>query len=124
MRASHATLTTMSFANRRRRVLVFVAGCLLAAVVSGLSPFFRRTLPHVPTQPRLSGLGPYARKATMHSPLCQKYFDPGLAFLFGFNQDEAIRSFEVASYSARFKKAWQHADFKLTASCLCLPGKD
>jgi hypothetical protein len=124
MRASHATLTTMSFANRRRRVLVFVAGCLLAAVVFGLSPFFRRTLPHVPTEPLFSGLGPHVRQATTHAPLCQKYFDQGLPFLFGFNQDEAIRSFEVASYSARCKKARQHADFKLTAPCLCLPGKD
>jgi tetratricopeptide (TPR) repeat protein len=31
---------------------------------------------------------------------------------------------EAAEASDRLKKVWQHADFKLTAPCLCLPGKD
>jgi tetratricopeptide (TPR) repeat protein len=87
----------MSFAKRRQRVFLLVAGCLLAAVVLGFSPYFRRTPPHAPTEPLFSGLGPHTRKVTTDSPLCQKYFDQGLAFLFGFNQDEAIRSFEAAS---------------------------
>src|SRR5580704_14504956 len=87
----------MSFANRHRRVLLVVAGCLLAAVVLGFSPYFRRTTTQAPTEPLFSGLGPHTRKVTTDSPLCQKYFDQGLAFLFGFNHDEAIRSFEAAA---------------------------
>ena len=31
---------------------------------------------------------------------------------------------EAAAVAARFEKMWQHADIKLTASCLCLPEKD
>jgi tetratricopeptide (TPR) repeat protein len=31
---------------------------------------------------------------------------------------------EAAAVAARFERAWQHADIKLTASCLCLPEKD
>jgi tetratricopeptide (TPR) repeat protein len=31
---------------------------------------------------------------------------------------------EAASVAVRFEKAWQYADMKLTASCLCLPEKD
>jgi hypothetical protein len=31
---------------------------------------------------------------------------------------------EAATVAARLKTAWQHADTKLTASCLCLPSKD
>ncbi len=87
----------MSFANRHRRILLVVAGCLLAAVVLGFSPYFRHATPQMPTEPLFSGLGPHTRKITTDSALCQKYFDQGLAFLFGFNQDEAIRSFIAAS---------------------------
>ena len=31
---------------------------------------------------------------------------------------------EAAAVADRLKKAWQHADIKLTGSCLCLPAKD
>jgi tetratricopeptide (TPR) repeat protein len=31
---------------------------------------------------------------------------------------------EAAAVGERLKKAWQHADIKLTGSCLCLPAKD
>lgn len=44
-----------------------------------------------------SGLGHYHRKITTSSPKAQEYFDQGLAFLFAFNHDEAIRSFTEAS---------------------------
>lgn len=88
----------MSLASRHRRALFLVAGCLLAAVVLGFSPYFRRSAqPQTPTEPLFSGLGPHTRSVTTDSPLCQKYFNQGLAFLFGFNHDEAIRSFEAAA---------------------------
>ncbi|HZU39312.1 MAG TPA: hypothetical protein VFA18_25525, partial [Gemmataceae bacterium] len=49
-----------------------------------------------PAEPHFSGLGPHYRKITTTSDSTQAYFDQGLAFLFGFNHDEAIRSFEAA----------------------------
>src|SRR2546421_11637670 len=47
--------------------------------------------------PLFEGLGTHPRKVTTASPDAQKYFDQGLAFLFAFNHDEAIRSFKHAS---------------------------
>lgn len=46
--------------------------------------------------PRFDGLGAHARKVTANAD-AQAYFDQGLAFLFAFNHDEAIRSFEQAA---------------------------
>jgi tetratricopeptide (TPR) repeat protein len=43
------------------------------------------------------GLGSHHRKVTTNSPTAQRYFDQGLAFLFAFNHDEAIRSFTKAA---------------------------
>ena len=43
--------------------------------------------------PLFDGLGIHSRKVVTASPAAQKYFDQGLAFLFAFNHDEAIRSF-------------------------------
>ncbi len=45
----------------------------------------------------LYDLGSYSRPVTTTSPEAQRYFDQGLAFLFGFNHDEAIRSFQRAA---------------------------
>ncbi|NUP07002.1 MAG: hypothetical protein HOW73_13190 [Polyangiaceae bacterium] len=47
--------------------------------------------------PLFSGLGTHSRKITTASPMAQKYFDQGLAFLYGFNHDEAIRAFRKAA---------------------------
>jgi tetratricopeptide (TPR) repeat protein len=49
------------------------------------------------TEPHFSGLGSHHRKVTTTSDAAQQYFDQGLAFLYGFNHDEAIRSFEAAA---------------------------
>jgi tetratricopeptide (TPR) repeat protein len=43
------------------------------------------------------GLGSVHHPVTTASPLAQKYFDQGLAFTYGFNHDEAERSFEQAA---------------------------
>src|SRR4051812_22874793 len=51
----------------------------------------------VPTVPLFQGLGKHTRKVTTSSPVAQRYFDQGLAFVYGFNHDEAIRSFKQAA---------------------------
>jgi tetratricopeptide (TPR) repeat protein len=47
--------------------------------------------------PLFAGLGPHHRPVTTRSPEAQQYFDQGLAFLYGFNHDEAIRAFTRAA---------------------------
>jgi tetratricopeptide (TPR) repeat protein len=49
-----------------------------------------------PAPPLYDGLGAHARTVATTSPDAQRYFDQGLAFLFAFNHDEAIRSFTHA----------------------------
>ena len=48
-------------------------------------------------EPFFEGTGAYGRKITTPSPLAQRYFNQGLNFLFAFNHDEAIRSFQAAA---------------------------
>lgn len=47
--------------------------------------------------PLFDGLGPHTRPVTTSSAQAQRYFDQGLAWLHGFNHDEAIRSFSQAA---------------------------
>lgn len=47
--------------------------------------------------PLYEGLGGLSRKVTTGSAEAQRYFDQGLAFLYAFNHDEAIRAFRRAS---------------------------
>jgi tetratricopeptide (TPR) repeat protein len=47
--------------------------------------------------PLFDGLSGLTRKVTTASPEAQRYFDQGLAFLYAFNHDEAIRSFRRAA---------------------------
>jgi tetratricopeptide (TPR) repeat protein len=47
--------------------------------------------------PLYDGLGNYERKVTTGSPEAQRYFNQGVCFLFAFNHDEAIRSFQEAA---------------------------
>src|SRR4029079_11887760 len=63
-------------------VVLFFAGTALAAD---------------PPPQRFDGLGPHTRKVTTANPECQAFFDQGLNFLYAFNHDEAIRSFEWAA---------------------------
>ena len=48
-------------------------------------------------QPLFTGTGPYQRPVTTGSDEARTYFDQGLAFLYAFNHDEAIRSFRRAT---------------------------
>ena len=43
------------------------------------------------------GFTGYSRKITTNSPEAQQWFDQGIQLLYGFNHDEAIRSFEQAA---------------------------
>jgi tetratricopeptide (TPR) repeat protein len=52
-------------------------------------------------------LGRFHRAATTSSPEAQKYFDQGLLFCYGFNHEEAIRSFQkAAELDPGFAMAW------------------
>ncbi len=46
--------------------------------------------------PLFENLGEYHRPVTTKSKLAQRYFDQGLILTYGFNADEALRSFEEA----------------------------
>src|SRR5260370_9765450 len=48
-------------------------------------------------EPLSDGLGSYSRKITTKSAEAQRYCDPGLAFLQGFNPRAAIRAFQQAA---------------------------
>lgn len=50
-----------------------------------------------PAVPLFRGTGSHTRPVTTTSPQAQRYFDQGLAFLYAFNHDEAIRSFQAAT---------------------------
>src|SRR5512132_2942021 len=57
--------------------------------------------------PRFEGLGPHTRPVRTSSPEAQRFFDQGLSFLFGFNHDEAIRSFRrAAELDPKCAMAW------------------
>ena len=43
------------------------------------------------------GLGQYHRPITTSNPEAQRYFNQGLTLVYGFNHEEAIRSFEEAA---------------------------
>lgn len=60
-----------------------------------------------PVGKRYPGFRGYARKVTTQSPAAQKWFDQGIQLLYGYNHDEAIRSFEkAAEVDPRCAMAW------------------
>ena len=64
--------------------------------------------------PLFEGLGKHSRKITTDSPQAQSYFDQGLAFLYAFNHDEAIRSFQEA---ARLDPECPMAHWAISLAC-------
>ncbi|MBL6756766.1 MAG: tetratricopeptide repeat protein [Planctomycetes bacterium] len=50
-----------------------------------------------PRAQRFEEIGPYRRPVTTSSDEAQRYFDQGLAWMYSFNHDEAIRSFAKAA---------------------------
>jgi tetratricopeptide (TPR) repeat protein len=88
----------MSVATRRPRVGVVAMTCIVAAIALALSAYLWHDLRrNAPVEPFFSGLGDHTWKISTNSPLAQRYFDQGLAFLYGFNYAEAARSFEAAA---------------------------
>ena len=47
--------------------------------------------------PLFSGLGSYSVSVTTNSDLAQKYFNQGIIFTYGFNHEEAFRSYREAA---------------------------
>ena len=78
-------------------LLVVLAG---AAVATAGSPSqgaeTPAAAPALAAEPLFGNL-PYHRPVTTSSPEAQRYFDQGLNLLYGFNHDEAIRSFAAAT---------------------------
>ena len=80
-----------------KTAVVVVAGLLAAAALAFSAYRIHSARPRRPVEPFFTGLGSHTRKITTSSADAQRYFDQGLAFLFGFNHDEAIRSFEASA---------------------------
>jgi tetratricopeptide (TPR) repeat protein len=82
----------------------FLLPTLIAALVSVLAPS-KVSAQEQPAAtpaaddavPIFEGLGSHGRKVTTTSAAAQRYFDQGLCFLYAFNHDEAIRSFQEAA---------------------------
>lgn len=70
-------------------LVVVLGGCTFGKYAPSLDP--------VGDQPMFPGLGDRTRPVTTISPEAQAYFDQGLSFLYGFNHEEAIRSFQRAT---------------------------
>ena len=81
----------------RRRCFVAKARVLLVASVLWLAPGARGFAADAAAPPFFEGLGGLSRKVTTVSPEAQRYFDQGLAFMYAFNHDEAIRAFRRAA---------------------------
>ena len=58
---------------------------------------FAPPTPAAEAVPLFDGLGSYSRTVSTASPEAQRYFDQGLAFMYAFNHDEAIRAFTRAA---------------------------
>src|SRR5438105_7518367 len=62
------------------------------------------------TQPTVAlkiGLGPVHHPVSTRNPKAQAYFDQGLAYVYGFNHDEAVKSFkQAAELDPNLAMAW------------------
>lgn len=87
--------------NAYRIFIKAFAGFSLALLISGCQPHERKQADGSQMSsaaPKLvAGLGPVHHPVTTINPQAQKYFDQGLAYLYGFNHAEAVRSFAYAA---------------------------
>lgn len=89
-----ANLISLSRPDRLRtlRVIRCAAALVVVAAVSGESA------PASAAEPRrFEGLGSHHRQISTQSEEAQRFFDQGLAFLYSFNHDEALRSLKHAA---------------------------
>jgi tetratricopeptide (TPR) repeat protein len=72
----------------------------------------------------LMNLGRYKEAEQVYREDLKKWPDNGWS-LFGLGRtlQHLGRDTEAAPYLKRFNEVWAHADFELTSSCLCLPGR-
>src|SRR5579863_533389 len=77
-----------------------VTGWLLALSLAALAQQHdhdAKSPPAAGAAPLLNGLGHLHHPITTSNPLAQRYFDQGLTLVYGFNHDEAARSFAYAA---------------------------
>ena len=86
---------------RSRRASLLVLGAVLAAACRGGGSTASSTAPPAPAPPLAAkifpDLGRFHRLVTTSNAQAQQYFDQGLLLCFGFNHEEAIRSFQRAA---------------------------
>src|SRR5258706_9035778 len=89
---------------RGRRASLLVLGAVLAAACRGSGSTASSAAPSAPTAqgPPLAAelfpdLGRFHRPVTTSNAQAQQFFDQGLLLGFGFNHEEAIRSFQRAA---------------------------
>ena len=83
--------------------------CMAASLVLALAALVgcESSLPRDINARFYDGFGNYERPATTDSAEAQAWFDQGMQLLYGFNHDEAIRSFQkAASIDDDFAMAW------------------
>jgi tetratricopeptide (TPR) repeat protein len=86
-----------------RKAFATLAACLAAAFIPPTAPAQQDAA----KSQLFDGLGGHVRKVTTSSAGAQQYFNQGLAFLYAFNHDEAIRSFEhAAKMDPKCAMAW------------------
>jgi len=84
------------------KTAIAIAATLLALGCRGPAPQNTSTpaptsTPSAPTTSMLAGVGAHHHPIATTNPEAQKFFDQGMALVFGFNHEEATRSFQRAA---------------------------
>ncbi len=80
-----------------RRLSIVLVALVAPAVLRAQHSMAPAPAPTPVAAPLLQGLGSHRHPIQTASPEAQKYFDQGVALLYGFNHEEAFRSFERAA---------------------------
>lgn len=82
-----------------KQPLLLIVGTLIFAGCASHKPqpAAQSAIPSADQARMYKGFGNYTRDVTTDSAQAQKYFNQGMQLLYGFNHDEAIRSFEKAA---------------------------
>ena len=88
--------------DREMRIAIAIIATLLALGCRAPAPQrtstdATATTPPVPTTAILTGVGAHHHPIATTNPDAQKFFDQGMALVFGFNHEEATRSFQRAA---------------------------
>jgi len=89
----------MRFAIVIAATFFFAVGCRAPATQTntGATTNAASTTPATPSAGILAGVGAHHHPIATTSPEAQKFFDQGMALVFGFNHEEATRSFQRAA---------------------------